>query len=88
MGLTRREPYGVFGVIVPYNMPIAMFSNKVSLALAAGNTVVAKPPEQASAGVLRFAEYLAEVFPPGVVNVVSGLGMLAMPLSDINLSRR
>ena len=74
MGLTLREPYGVFGVIVPYNMPIAMFSNKVSLALAAGNTVVAKPPEQASAGVLRFAEYLAEIFPPGVVNVVSGLG--------------
>ena len=74
VGLTIREPYGVFGVIVPYNMPIAMFSNKVSLALAAGNTVVAKPPEQASAGVLRFAEYLAEIFPPGVVNVVSGLG--------------
>jgi aldehyde dehydrogenase (NAD+) len=74
IGLTRREPYGVFGVIVPYNMPIAMFSNKVSLALAAGNTVVAKPPEQASAGVLRFTEYLAEAFPPGVVNVVSGLG--------------
>ena len=74
IGFTLREPYGVFGVIVPYNMPIAMFSNKVSLALAAGNTVVAKPPEQASAGVLRFAEYLAEIFPPGVVNVVSGLG--------------
>ena len=74
IGLTRREPYGVFGVIVPYNMPIAMFSHKVSLALAAGNTVVAKPPEQASAGVLRFAEYLAEALPPGVVNVVSGLG--------------
>ena len=36
--------YGVFGVIVPYNMPLAMFSNKVSMALAGGNTVVAKPP--------------------------------------------
>lgn len=74
LGLTIREPYGVFGVIVPYNMPLAMFSNKVSMALAAGNTVVAKPPEQASAGILRFAELLVDKLPPGVVNVVSGLG--------------
>ncbi len=73
-GFTRREPYGVIGAIVPYNMPIAMFSNKVALSIAAGNTVVAKPPEQASVGVLRLAELLAEVLPPGVVNVVSGLG--------------
>lgn len=74
IGMTRREPYGVFGVIVPYNMPIAMFSNKVALALIAGNTVVAKPPEQASAGILRLAELMNDVLPPGVVNVVSGLG--------------
>ncbi len=73
-GYTRREPYGVVAAIIPYNMPIAMFSNKVSLALAAGNTVVAKPPEQASAAMLRLAELLAEVFPPGVLNIVSGLG--------------
>jgi aldehyde dehydrogenase (NAD+) len=74
LGYTRREPYGVFGVIVPYNMPIAMFCHKTALALAAGNTVVAKPPEQASVGVLRLAQLLAEVLPPGVVNVVSGMG--------------
>jgi aldehyde dehydrogenase (NAD+) len=74
IGFTRREPYGVFGVIVPFNMPIAMFSNKVALALIAGNTVVAKPPEQASAGILRLTELMAEILPPGVLNVVSGLG--------------
>ena len=73
-GVTRREPYGVVGVIIPYNMPIAMFCVKVSRAVAAGNTVVAKPPEQASAGILRLAELLVDAFPPGVVNVVSGLG--------------
>jgi len=72
-GITRREPYGVVAVIIPYNMPIAMFCVKASRALAAGNTVVAKPPEQASAGILRLAELLVDAFPPGVINVVSGL---------------
>ncbi len=71
-GYTRREPYGVVAAIVPYNMPIAMFCVKASMALAAGNTVVAKPPEQASIGFLRLAELMVDSFPPGVVNVVSG----------------
>ncbi len=73
-GVTRREPYGVIAAIIPYNMPIAMFCNKASLALAAGNTVVAKPPEQASAGLLRLAELMVDAFPAGVLNIVSGLG--------------
>ncbi len=73
-GLTRREPFGVVAVIVPYNMPIAMFCVKVARAIAAGNTVVAKAPEQAGAGIMRLAELLADAFPPGVVNVVAGLG--------------
>jgi aldehyde dehydrogenase (NAD+) len=73
-GYTRREPYGVVATIVPYNMPIAMFCVKASMALAAGNTVVAKPPEQASIGFLRLAELMVESFPPGVVNIVAGLG--------------
>jgi aldehyde dehydrogenase (NAD+) len=74
LGLTLREPYGVVAAIVPFNMPVAMLSNKVASALAAGNTVVAKPPEQASAGCLRLGELLNEVLPPGAVNIVSGLG--------------
>ncbi len=74
LGLTLREPYGVIAAIVPYNMPVAMLSNKIASALAAGNTVVAKPPEQASVGSLRFAELVNEILPPGTVNIVSGLG--------------
>ena len=74
LGLTIREPYGVVAAIVPYNMPVAMLSNKVAGALAAGNTVVAKPPEQASAASLRLGELLNEVLPAGTVNLVSGVG--------------
>jgi len=76
MGLTRREPFGVVAAIVPWNAPVAMASSKSSLALAAGNTVVVKPPEQASVAVLRMGELLADVLPPGVFNVVSGLGQV------------
>jgi aldehyde dehydrogenase (NAD+) len=76
LGMTLREPYGVIACIVPFNMPVAMLSNKVGTALAAGNTVVVKPPEQASAACLRLAELLGEVLPPGVVNVVAGLGVV------------
>jgi aldehyde dehydrogenase (NAD+) len=74
LGLTLREPYGVVAAIVPFNMPVAMLSNKVGTALAAGNTVVVKPPEQASVACLRLGELLAGVLPAGVVNIVSGMG--------------
>ena len=60
LGLTRREPYGVVAAIIPFNMPIGMFCNKAASALAGGNTVVAKPPEQAAVGILRLGEILAE----------------------------
>ncbi|MCU1488454.1 MAG: aldehyde dehydrogenase (acceptor) [Actinomycetia bacterium] len=72
---TRREPIGVIGVIIPWNSPISLFSAKVAAALAAGNCVVVKPAEQAAGSVLAAAELFAEAgFPPGVVNVISGLG--------------
>ncbi|MGP3913214.1 aldehyde dehydrogenase family protein [Nonomuraea sp. 10N515B] len=74
LGLTRREPYGVVVCIIPWNSPISTFSAKAAYALAAGNTVIVKPAEQASASVLRLGELLAGVFPPGVLNIVSGLG--------------
>jgi aldehyde dehydrogenase (NAD+) len=51
-----------------------MIGSKAGAALAAGNTVVIKPPEQASAGVLRMGELLADLLPPGVINIVSGGG--------------
>jgi aldehyde dehydrogenase (NAD+) len=74
LGMTIREPLGVIAAIVPYNMPIAMLSSKVASALAAGNTVVAKVPEQASVGSLRFGELVKDVLPPGALNILSGLG--------------
>jgi aldehyde dehydrogenase (NAD+) len=77
LGVTRREPYGVVAAIVPWNAPIGIMSNKAACALAAGNTVVVKPAEQASVSVLRFAELAAEILPPGVLNIVSGLGEVA-----------
>jgi acyl-CoA reductase-like NAD-dependent aldehyde dehydrogenase len=68
-----HEPYGVVGAIVPWNGPMMGMGQKVAPALAAGNTVVAKPPEIAPFGALRFAELALEAgLPPGVLNVVPG----------------
>ena len=67
------EPYGVIGAIVPWNGPMMGMGQKAVPALAAGNTVVVKPPEIAPFGVLRFAELALEAgLPPGVLNVVVG----------------
>jgi aldehyde dehydrogenase (NAD+) len=67
------EPYGVIGAIVPWNGPMMGMGQKVAPALAAGNCVVAKPPEIAPFGALRFAELALEAgLPPGVLNVVTG----------------
>ncbi|WP_017623320.1 aldehyde dehydrogenase family protein [Nocardiopsis chromatogenes] len=72
---TRLEPYGVVGVILPWNAPLAMFFAKVSGALAAGNAVVVKPAEQACCSVLAGCALLEEAgLPPGAVNVVAGTG--------------
>jgi aldehyde dehydrogenase (NAD+) len=72
--LAKREPYGVVGQIIPWNVPAIMVAFKLAPALAAGNTVVLKPDENASLSTLELAKFLAEVFPPGVVNVVPGFG--------------
>jgi phenylacetaldehyde dehydrogenase len=70
-----REPLGVVGQIVPWNLPLSMAVEKVALGLATGNTVVLKPAEQTPLSALRLGELLLEAgIPPGVVNVVSGLG--------------
>ena len=69
----RREPFGVVGVIPPWNGSMVGMGQKCGPALAAGNAVVAKPPELAPFGMLRFAELALEAgIPPGVVNVVVG----------------
>ncbi|NUU22478.1 MAG: aldehyde dehydrogenase family protein [Streptomycetaceae bacterium] len=74
LGLTRREPWGVVLGIIPWNAPLPTLTAKAGAALAAGNTVVIKPAEQASASSLRLAELVAEALPPGVLNIVAGLG--------------
>ncbi|MGV7121294.1 aldehyde dehydrogenase family protein [Sphingopyxis sp. 550A] len=72
---TLREPVGVCGQIIAWNVPLVMASMKIANALACGNTVVLKPAELASFTTLRLAELIAETdLPPGVVNIVTGLG--------------
>jgi gamma-glutamyl-gamma-aminobutyraldehyde dehydrogenase len=73
-----REPLGVVGAISPWNYPLLMAVWKIAPALAAGNTVVLKPAEQAPLSCLRLAELFVEAGgPPGVFNVVNGLGEVA-----------
>ena len=72
--LIRRDPIGVVGSIAPWNYPLMMAVWKIAPAIAAGNTVVLKPSEQTPLTTLRLAEALAELLPPGVVNVICGRG--------------
>ena len=74
LNYTLREPYGVVGRIVPFNHPILFATMKIGAPLVAGNTVVLKPSEQTSLSTLVLAEELARIFPPGVINVVTGYG--------------
>lgn len=72
-GLTIRRPIGVVGAIIPWNFPLTLFANKVGPALAAGNTVVAKPAETTPLTTLRAVELMTEAgVPAGVINVVTG----------------
>ena len=73
---TRREPWGVVGVILPWNAPLNQAARAGAPALAAGNTVVAKPSEFTSATILETARIAVEQcgLPPGVLNVVTGAG--------------
>ncbi|MFV8054691.1 aldehyde dehydrogenase family protein [Mycobacterium sp. 48b] len=72
---TNREPYGVVGMITPWNGPLTQASRGVAAALAAGNTVVLKPSEFTSSTTVMLAELATEVgVPPGVLNVVLGTG--------------
>jgi aldehyde dehydrogenase (NAD+) len=71
---TVREPLGVIAVLIPWNSPLITLANKLAPALAAGNTVVVKPSELASASVIEFARATTDLVPPGALNVVTGLG--------------
>jgi acyl-CoA reductase-like NAD-dependent aldehyde dehydrogenase len=69
---TKRQPYGVVGIIIPFNHPAMFAVSKVAPALAAGNTVVLKPAEQTPWSAMRIAELSQDHLPPGVLNVVQG----------------
>ncbi|MDH4569636.1 gamma-aminobutyraldehyde dehydrogenase [Pseudomonas sp. BN414] len=72
--MIRRDPVGVIASIAPWNYPLMMAAWKLGPALAAGNTVVLKPSEQTPLTALRLSEFIAELLPPGVVNIVLGRG--------------
>lgn len=78
LNYTLREPLGVVGAIIPWNFPLVMASWKVAPALACGNTIVLKPAEQTPLTALELAVIGQEAgLPPGVLNVVTGLGETA-----------
>ena len=81
---TTYEPYGVVGLITPWNSPLLLVAYKLAPALAAGNTAVIKPSEFTSVSTLEFMELIKEAeIPDGVVNVVTGYGQeVGSPLVD------
>jgi 1-pyrroline dehydrogenase len=72
--MIRREPIGVVGSIAPWNYPLMMAAWKIAPALAAGNAVVLKPSEWTPLTALKLAELAADIFPAGVLNVITGDG--------------
>ena len=74
LSMNIKEPLGVVGQIIPWNFPLLMLSWKLPPALASGNCVVLKPAEQTPSSATLLMEKIADVFPPGVVNVIHGFG--------------
>ena len=72
-----HEPLGVVGQIIPWNFPLLMAVWKLAPALAAGNCVVLKPAEQTPASILVLVDLIADLLPPGVLNIVNGFGLEA-----------
>lgn len=72
LNFTRRQPYGVVGKINPFNHPFRFCAEKAAAPLAAGNCVVIKGSEQAPLSSLKLGELCDGIFPPGVVNIVTG----------------
>ncbi|XP_044108794.1 cytosolic 10-formyltetrahydrofolate dehydrogenase isoform X2 [Neovison vison] len=82
--LTRKEPIGVCGIVIPWNYPLMMLSWKTAACLAAGNTVVIKPAQVTPLTALKFAELTLKAgIPKGVVNILPGSGsLIGQRLSD------
>ena len=74
LSVTVRQPLGVVGAIIPWNVPLLLMALKIAPALVAGNTVVVKSAEEAPLTVLRICELLGRILPPGAFNMLSGQG--------------
>jgi len=74
LSYSTREPHGVVGSIIPWNSPLQLGAVKISMALATGNCLILKPAEDAPLAILKLVELAEGLFPPGVFNVVTGLG--------------
>lgn len=74
LSMNIKEPLGVVGQIIPWNFPLLMLSWKLPPALATGNCVILKPAEQTPSSATLLMEKIADIFPPGVINVVHGFG--------------
>jgi aldehyde dehydrogenase len=72
-----HEPLGVVGQIIPWNFPLLMACWKLAPALAAGNCIVLRPAEQTPASIMVWIELIADLLPPGVINIVNGFGLEA-----------
>ncbi len=84
-----HEPLGVVGQIIPWNFPLLMAVWKLAPALAGGNAVVLKPAEQTPASIMFLMDLIADLLPPGVLNVVNGFGVEAgKPLASSNRIRK
>ena len=80
-----HEPLGVVGQIIPWNFPLLMAAWKLAPAMAAGNCIVMKPAEQTPSTIMLWAELIADIVPPGVVNIINGFGVEAgKPLASSN----
>jgi len=84
----RREPVGVCAQVTPWNYPMMMAIWKIAPALAAGNTIVLKPSDTTPLSTVRLGELGAEVFPPGVFNVIcgdrsTGAALVSHPIPDM-----
>ncbi|KAF4440935.1 putative aldehyde dehydrogenase [Fusarium austroafricanum] len=90
LAYTKREPIGICAAVVPWNSPLMITSWKLAPCLAAGNTLILKTPELAPLYGQKLAQCIAEAgFPPGVVNILCGLGTVAgQALADHNEVRK
>lgn len=74
VNLEVYEPYGVVACIIPWNAPLLMAAMKIGPALAAGNAVILKPAEDTPYSIVRVMEIIADLLPPGVLNILQGYG--------------